>query len=112
MRIPADFFPGRLGHLGPHFALSALFFSPGSLPGKGPKPTKRIDVAEDRQQLIQPSLHPPKVADVAPADGIGVVTEVVIGELLHSFQLGVDDGGTGEVGVESGLRSPRAPGGD
>jgi len=30
------------------------------------------------------------------------VTEVVIGELLQPFQLGVDRGGAGEVGVEGG----------
>ena len=39
--------------------------------------------AEDRQQLVQPGLHPPKVADVAPIDDIRVMTEVVIGELLQ-----------------------------
>lgn len=47
--------------------------------------------------------HPPEVADVAPMDGIGVMTEVIVGELLQPFQLGVDGGGTGEVGVEGGL---------
>jgi hypothetical protein len=36
-------------------------------------------------------------------DGIGVVTEVVVGELLQPFQLGADGGGAGEVGVEGGL---------
>lgn len=59
--------------------------------------------AEDRQQLVQPGLHPPEVADVAPMDGIGVMAEVVIGELLQPLQLGVDGGGAGEVGVEGGL---------
>ena len=36
-------------------------------------------------------------------DGIGVVTEVVVGELLQPSQLGVDGGGASEVGVEGGL---------
>lgn len=36
-------------------------------------------------------------------DGIGVMTEVVVGELLQPFQLGVDAGSAGEVGVEGGL---------
>ena len=39
---------------------------------------------------------------MAPMDSIGVVAEVVIGELLQPFQLGVDGGGAGEVGVEGG----------
>jgi len=39
---------------------------------------------------------------VAPTDGVGVMTEVVVGESLQPFQLGVDGGSTGEVGVESG----------
>jgi len=59
--------------------------------------------AEDRQQFVQPSLHPPEVANVAPMDGIGIVTEMVVGELLQPFQLGVDGGGAVEVGVEGGL---------
>jgi hypothetical protein len=57
---------------------------------------------ENRQQFVQPGLHPPEVADVAPMDGIGVMTEVVIGELLQPFQLGVEGGGAGEVDVEGG----------
>ena len=40
---------------------------------------------------------------MAPMDGIGVVAEVVVGKLLQPFQLGVDGGGAGEVGVEGGL---------
>ena len=40
---------------------------------------------------------------MAPMDSIGVVAEVVIGELLQPFQLGVDGGGAGEVGVEGSL---------
>jgi hypothetical protein len=60
-------------------------------------------VPEDRQQFIQPGLQPPEVADVAPMDGVGVVTEMVIGELLQPFQFGVDGGSAGEVGVEGGL---------
>jgi hypothetical protein len=57
---------------------------------------------EDRQQVIQRLINPPEVADVAPMDGIWVVTEVVIGELLQLFQLGVDGSGAGEIGVEGG----------
>jgi hypothetical protein len=60
-------------------------------------------VAEDRQQLVQPGIHPPEVAEVAPMDGIGVVTEVVVGELLQPFQFSVDGGSACEVGVEGGL---------
>src|SRR5574340_1071885 len=48
--------------------------------------------AEDRQQLVQSCFHPPEIADVAPMDGIGVMTEVVVGELLQPFQFGVDGG--------------------
>ena len=59
--------------------------------------------AEDRQQLVQSGLHSPEIADVAPMDRIGIMTEVVVGELLHPFQLGVDGGIAGEVGVEGGL---------
>ena len=40
---------------------------------------------------------------MAPVDGIGVATEVVIGELLQPFRLGVDGGSAGEIGVEGGL---------
>jgi hypothetical protein len=58
--------------------------------------------AEDRQQLVQPGLHTPEVADVTPMDGIRVVTKVVVGKLLQPFQLGVDGGTAGEVGVEGG----------
>ncbi len=36
-------------------------------------------------------------------DGIRVVTEVIVGELPQPFQLSVDGGGAGEVGVEGGL---------
>ena len=39
---------------------------------------------------------------MAPVYGIGVVTEVVVGELLQPGQLGMDGGGVGEVGVEGG----------
>jgi hypothetical protein len=59
--------------------------------------------AEDCQQLVQARLHPPEIADVSPIDRIGVVTEMVIGELLQTFQFGVDRGSAGEVGVEGGL---------
>lgn len=61
--------------------------------------------AEDRQQFVQPGFHLPEVADVAPMDGVGVVTEVVVGELLQSFQLGVDGGEAFEVGVDGGWLS-------
>jgi hypothetical protein len=60
-------------------------------------------VAEDRQQLVQPGLHSPEVADVAPMDGIGAVAKMVVGELLQSLQFGVDGGGACKVGVEGGL---------
>ena len=39
---------------------------------------------------------------MAPMDRIGVMAEVVIGELLQPYQFGVDGGGVGEVGVEGG----------
>jgi len=58
--------------------------------------------AEDRQQIVQPSIHPPEIADVAPVDGVGVMAKVVVGELLQPFQFGMDGGGAGEVGVEGG----------
>ena len=58
--------------------------------------------AEDRQQVAQPGIHPPEVPNVTPVDGIGVMSEVVVGELLQPFHLGVNGGGTGEVGVEGG----------
>ncbi len=38
-------------------------------------------------------------------DGVGVVREMVVGELLQLFQFGVDGGNAGEVGVEGGLLS-------
>ena len=43
--------------------------------------------AEDREQLVQSGRHPPEIADVAPMDGIRVVTKVVVGELLQPSQL-------------------------
>lgn len=52
---------------------------------------------------VQHGLHPREIADVAAMDGIGVVTEVIVGELLQPFQFGVDGGGAGEVGVDGGL---------
>ena len=58
---------------------------------------------EDRQQLVQPGLHPPEVADVTPMDGIGVMTKVVVGELLQPFQLGVNGRSAGEVDIEGSL---------
>jgi hypothetical protein len=57
---------------------------------------------EDRQQFVQSSVHPPEVANLAPMDGIGAVTEVVVGELLQPFQLGVNGRSAGEVSVEGG----------
>ena len=39
---------------------------------------------------------------MAPVNGIGVVTEVVISELLQPGQFGVDGGNAGKVGVEGG----------
>ena len=38
---------------------------------------------------------------MAPMDDIGVVAKMVVCELLQPFQLGVDGGSVGEVGVES-----------
>ncbi len=58
--------------------------------------------AEYRQQFVQPGLHPPEVADVAPMDGIGVMTEMIVGKLLQPCQFGVDGGSAGKVGVEGG----------
>ena len=37
---------------------------------------------------------------MAPVDGIRVMAEVVVGELLQPFQFGVDGGSAGEVSVE------------
>jgi hypothetical protein len=59
--------------------------------------------AEDRQQFVQPSLHPPEVANVALMDGIRIMAKMVVGELLQLSQFGVDGGGAGEVGVGGGL---------
>jgi hypothetical protein len=56
--------------------------------------------AEDRQQVIQRLIHPSKVTDVAPVDGVRVVAEVVVGQLLHPGQLDVDGGGAGEIAIE------------
>ena len=58
--------------------------------------------AEDCPQLAQPGLHPPEIADVSPIDCIRVMTKMAVGKLLQQFQLGVDGGGAGEVGVEGG----------
>ena len=40
---------------------------------------------------------------MAPVDGVRVVAEVVVGQLLQPFQFGVNGGGAGEVGIEGGL---------
>jgi hypothetical protein len=64
--------------------------------------TSSLVAAEDRQQLVNPGLYPPEVADVAPMEGIGIVTEIVIGELFQPLKFGVDGGGAGKVGVEGG----------
>ena len=40
---------------------------------------------------------------MTPMDGIGIVTEMVVGELLQPFQLGVDGRSASEVCVEGGL---------
>jgi hypothetical protein len=40
---------------------------------------------------------------VAPVEGIGVVTEVVVGKLLQPCQFGVDGGRAVKVGVKGGL---------
>ena len=55
---------------------------------------------EDRQQIIQSLIHPLEVTDVAPVDGLRVVAEVIVGQLLQPGQLGVDGCGAGEVGVD------------
>ncbi len=57
---------------------------------------------EDRQQVIQHLIHPAKITDVAPVDGVRVVAEVVVGQLLQPGQLDVDGGGAGEIGIEGG----------
>lgn len=44
---------------------------------------------EDREQVVEGLLHPAQVADVPPVDGVRVVAEVVIGQLLQPCQLGV-----------------------
>ncbi|WP_131110126.1 hypothetical protein [Sulfuricystis thermophila] len=61
------------------------------------RPSSLIVAAEDRQQTIQPSFRPPEVTDEAPMDGIGGMAEVVVGELLQPFQLGVDGGSAGPM---------------
>ncbi len=38
-----------------------------------------------------------------PVDDIGGMAEMLVGELLQPFQLGVDGGRAGEVGVVGGL---------
>jgi hypothetical protein len=49
-------------------------------------------------------IEPPEVTDVAPLDGVRVVAEVIVGQLLQPGQLDVDGGGAGEIGVDgSGL---------
>lgn len=55
---------------------------------------------EDGEQLIQSLLHPAKVAYMTPLNGVWVVTEVVVGQLLKSFDLLADKGVTANVGVE------------
>lgn len=40
---------------------------------------------------------------MAPMESIGVMTEVVVSELLQPFQLVSDGGSAGEVGVEGDL---------
>lgn len=69
-------------------------------------PAQSADVRRGREPLI----HPPEVTDVAPVDGVRVVAEVVVGQLLQPGQLDVDvdgdgDGGSAcEIGVDgSGL---------
>lgn len=46
--------------------------------------------------------HPPEVADMPQVDGIRVLAEVVVGQLLQPCQFGVDGGAAGEIGVEGG----------
>ena len=40
-----------------------------------------------RQQLIQRLIHPAEVTDVAPVDGVRVVTEMVVGQLPQGLDL-------------------------
>lgn len=40
---------------------------------------------------------------MASMDGIGVMAKMIVGELLQPFQLGVDGGGAGKIGVEGAL---------
>lgn len=42
------------------------------------------------------------MAYAAPMNDIGVMAEVVVGELLQPFQLGVEGSAAGEAGVEGG----------
>ena len=56
--------------------------------------------AEDRQQLVQPGLHPPEVADVAPMDGVRGVAEMVVDQLAQGLNLVKDHRQALQVGVE------------
>ena len=56
----------------------------------------RMFAAEDRQQLIERGIHLTQVANVAPVDGIRIVAEVLIGQLLQPCQFGVDGCGAGK----------------
>ena len=62
---------------------TVLLFKARSIPAR---------TAEDCQQSVQPRFHSPQITDVAPMDGIGVMAEVVVGDLLQPFQLGADGG--------------------
>lgn len=55
---------------------------------------------ENSEQLIQSLLYPAKVAHMAPLNGVWVVAEVVVGQLLQSFDLLADEGVAADVGVE------------
>jgi len=56
------------------------------------------------EQFVERLLHAPQVADVAPVDGVGVVAEVVVGQLPPPRRLGVDlRGARGVGGARVGL---------
>ena len=59
---------------------------------------------KDCQQIVERMLDPTEVADVAPMNGIGVVAEMVVGELLEAGQFDGYCRSADQVGVDgSGL---------
>jgi hypothetical protein len=53
-------------------------------PGNRPAHGVRLAV-KNRQQIIQRLIHSPKVTDVAPMDGVRIVAEMVVGQLLQGL---------------------------